>query len=80
MTFLGCILNGERIGWQMPSQERRNLTLSQHSHPYPTLWHSNDDSKELLAKWERGELDPIYYNLRNGILSYKGRLVVGLDT
>lgn len=39
-----------------------------------------DSTKELLAKWEQNELNPILYNFRNGILSYKGRLFVGSNT
>lgn len=55
---------------------------------FPTVnWLNNlrvsyheDSTKEVLAKWEKGELDLMKYNFKNGILSYKGRLFVGANT
>lgn len=39
-----------------------------------------DSTKEFFAKWDKGEQDPMRYALKNGILSYKGRLFVGGHT
>lgn len=45
-----------------------------------TLSYQDDESKELLAKWDQSALDLVKYNYRNYILFYKGRMYVGSTT
>jgi hypothetical protein len=40
-------------------------------------YQEDDEMQDLLAKWHTGNLDVQNYILRDGLLFYKGRLMLG---